>query len=953
MKVGGFGYVAGMVSMTPDVSDDHAFGVLWGKSNANNSVNLLLQHLLDTAAVAELMWDRFLAPVVRNAIDACCGGQGRSLFALVCGLHDVGKASPAFQAKVPELAEAVRAAGLSWRPLDGHARNWHHTLAGAHILSRVLRDLGWPAGAISWVVPLVSGHHGVIPAAGAHRMPAQRGNAQGGSRWEAVQDALVFRVASELGIELAEVAPFLVPRRGVQLAVSGAVIMADWIASADRQFGGVADLARVSMAGARERAIRGWDQLQLRGGWDPAALRPEQDLVLARFGRSARPAQLDAIGLASEIPTPGLVVLEAPMGEGKTEAALAAVEVLAGRFGADGVFVGMPTQATSDPMFSRVRQWAGALEPGIPVGLLHGKRQFNREWRQLQQQVGFHGIDEFGCDDRFGLSDQGTAGAGSQLVPAEWFLGRKRGLLSALTVGTVDQLLYAATRTRHVMVRHAGLAGRVVVLDEVHAYDVYMAQFLFEALRWLGDTGVPVVLLSATLPPTLRAELVRAYLQGALTERDVDLGGLPVSAGYPSALSACVVNRRPHFAQLTSRPWRPSVPVAVEVLAEEPTEALGVVVAALSDALRDGGCALVVRNTVRRAQETYAAVRAEFGADAVLLHARLTVGERADRTERILELLGPPGRAEGASRPGRLVVVATQLAEQSFDVDVDLLVTDVAPIDLLLQRVGRLHRHDRPAVDRPAPVRTPRVLVTGMAPDAAGGPPRFPRGSERVYGEYLLLRAAACVLDVRGGPGWSVPADVPDLVARGYGVDCSELPELWQDRAAAAQAEAAAQRAGREAAARQFVLAGEDELGRPTLAGLHERSVSETEDDDVAAAVRDGDESIEVVLVRRTPGGYLTLTGRALGPQGAAAVSDNDVLDEVARCAVRLPAHPQITEAAKTTLRPLAGWSGDPWLARARALELDDEHTTELGGYRLTYCPERGLLDEHLTARAR
>lgn len=944
--------------MTPLVSDDQVLGALWGKSNANGLMNLLLQHLLDTAAVAELMWDRFLAPAITNEIDACCGGQGRSLFALVCGLHDVGKASPAFQAKDPKLAEAVRAAGLGWKRLDGKATGWHHTLAGAHILSRVLLAAGWSAEAVAWVVPLVAGHHGVIPAAGAHCKPPQRGNAQGCGSWVTAQDALVYRIASELGIDLVEAAPSRAPRRGVQLAVSGAVIMADWIASTDRQFGGVPDLEQVSMAGARERAGRGWTELRLRGGWDPAALTIHPDQVQARFGRSARAAQLDAIRLAAEMSAPGLLVLEAPMGEGKTEAALAAVEVLAARFGADGLFMGMPTQATSDPMFSRVRRWVQTVAPDVPVGLLHGKRQFNPEWKKLQKKVAFHGVDEFGCDDQYGMSaHRSAASAGTQLVPAEWFLGRKRGLLSALSVGTIDQLLYAATRTRHVMLRHTGLAGRVVVLDEVHAYDVYMAQFLFEALRWLGDTGVPVVVLSATLPPALRADLVRAYLQGALTERDADLSALPAAAGYPNALSACVLDGRQCFAQYSSPPWRPSVPVAVEVLAEEPTEGPEVVVAALTDALRDGGCALVVRNTVRRAQETYAAVRTQFGTDAVLLHARLTVGERADRTKRVLDWLGPPDQEDAADRPQRLVVVATQLAEQSFDVDVDLLVTDVAPIDLLLQRTGRLHRHDRSATDRPPRVRAPRLLVVGMAPDEPG-PPRFPGGSVQVYGEYLLLRSAALVLGIAGEQGWSVPADVPDLVAWGYSADLTELPQLWQARATEALSVWRADRAQREAKAKQFLLAGDelvgkDRLGRLTLAGLHERSVAEADDDDVAAAVRDGDESIEVVLVCRDGGGYSTLSGRDLGPDGAAAVSDEDVLEEVARCAVRLPAYQQITEAAKTLLRPLAGWTGNPWLARARALELDDTLSAELGGYRLTYSLDRGLLDERLTGRTR
>ncbi|MGH3833074.1 MAG: CRISPR-associated endonuclease Cas3'' [Pseudonocardiaceae bacterium] len=160
--------------MDPSNAENEALSVLWGKSNAHGSMNLLLQHLLDTAAVAELMWDRFLAPVIKNKIDACCEGRGRSFFALVCGLHDVGKASPAFQAKAPALAEPVRAAGLSWRNLDRCAKGWHHTLAGAHILSRVLPAAGWSAEAVEWVVPLVAGHHGVILGAGVFRCGPRR-----------------------------------------------------------------------------------------------------------------------------------------------------------------------------------------------------------------------------------------------------------------------------------------------------------------------------------------------------------------------------------------------------------------------------------------------------------------------------------------------------------------------------------------------------------------------------------------------------------------------------------------------------------------------------------------------------------------------------------------------------------------------------------------------------------
>lgn len=921
--------------------------VLWGKSNAGGSVNLLLQHLLDAAAVAELMWDHFLSPGLKARIDECCGGRGRSLFALLCALHDVGKASPAFQAKDPLLAARVQGAGLTWRELDRNSRKWHHTLAGAVVVRRVLRTAGWSRAAVRWVWPLVAGHHGVVP--GEHKLvdPPGRGNAQGTGRWELVQDELVHRVAVELGLDLRAVAPSQVPRRGVQLALAGAIIMADWIASDGSHFPGVAALADVSMERARERAARAWKALSLRGGWSPSSLPVFEDPVAARFGKPARAMQLEAVRLAEQMPAPGLLIVEAPMGEGKTEAALTAVEVLARRFGADGIYVGMPTQATSDPMFTRVCEWASLVESGLPVGLLHGKRRFNREWQEIlaQRDIRVEGVDEFGCDDAYGASrsQDGTRSATETVAPAEWLLGRNRGLLIPLTVGTVDQLLHAATRTRHVMLRHAGLAGRVVVLDEVHAYDVYMAQFLFEALRWLADMQVPVVLLSATLPSSMREGLVRAYLQGACGSREVDLSGLPAVDGYPSVLSACVVDGEPRFAVGHSAPWRESVPVRVQVLDEPVDGGPEPVVELLQEALRDGGCALVVRNTVGRAQRTYAAVKAVFGEDAVLLHARLAMGERVDRTERVLDLLGPPDRKGKPARPPRLVVVATQLAEQSFDVDVDLLVTDLAPIDLMLQRIGRLHRHAR-TVPRPAGVRTPRVVVTGLR-RRPNGPPVFPLGSSYVYGDHMLLRTAGLVLDAADGRGWSVPAQVPALVAAGYG-DACVVPAEWSDAARDAEAEWTAEGARRQAAAEAFLLAGPDELGAPTLAGLHDRSTAELPTEDaVAAVVRDGEPSVEVVLVRRDRGRYQTLDGHSLGPTGE-AVSEPEVAEHVLQSTVRLPARRELTRAAEQELRPLPGWGGDPWLSRTPALVLDEAMSARLGGRLLAYDTDLGLVDQ-------
>jgi CRISPR-associated endonuclease/helicase Cas3 len=921
-----------------------AIGFLWGKSNPQGVMNLLVQHLLDTAAVAELIWDRYLAANIKEHLDACCNGRGRAFFSLLCGLHDIGKATPAFQCKADDLAQRVRSVGLTWRRLDAESKRWHHSCAGAVILQSVLREEGWHEEAISWVWPMVAGHHGLIPERSIFSTAGRLRDAQGRRDvWGPTQAALVRVIADELNMELSKIVPSHAPRRAVQLALSGAVIMADWIASGSH-FGGIDEIRCTGMAIARDRAAKAWASLELRGGWGGSSYQPVPDLVVARFGKSARPLQIEAIQLAEQMPAPGLLFIEAPMGEGKTEAALAAVEVLGRRFGCDGVFVGMPTQATSDPMFDRMLRWAGKVQQGLPVGLLHGKRMFNPKWQELQEKVHFAGIDELGCYDDFEMAGTGTWKRQEQ-APAEWFLGPKRGMLMPITVGTIDNLLHAATRTKHVMLRHAGLVGRVVILDEIHAYDVYMSQFLCEALRWLADAGIPVILLSATLPPEQRDSLTRAYLQGVRGRREINMPSMAVATGYPILRAVTAAEDGSWPAPRTPPSWRPSVPVGVRVHDEAPDEGPDNVARLVDEELRDGGCALVIRNTVGRAQQTYAALKDRLGADQViLLHGRLTIGERAARTQRVLGLLGPPDADNPVKRPDRLVVVATQLAEQSFDVDADLLVTDLAPIDLLLQRIGRIHRHERGADARPARLSKPQVIVAGLKTNPAG-PPTFSPGSRYVYGRHLLLRAAALVLEAAAGKGWDVPAQVPELVARGYGRD-DITPAQWQEAASRAHGEWEASQQRRRGDAASFLLSGEDQLGAPTLEGLHGRATGELRDDDaVAAVVRDGPETVEVVLVRRVGERYLTLSGRDMGPNGD-GVSDTQISGEVVGSALRLPPQPAVTEAAKVELGPLPGWENNAWLRRARALPLDEKGFVDLGGYRLTYDTEVGLLSK-------
>ena len=179
------------------------------------------------------------------------------------------------------------------------------------------------------------------------------------------------------------------------------------------------------------------------------------------------------------------------------------------------MFFGLPTQATSNGIFSRVREWLDHIEGEKSIRLIHGKAQLNDEFSSLPKSRNIHGGDEVGVN--------------------EWFAGRKVSILDDFTVGTVDQILLAALKQKHLMLRHLGLSNKVVVIDEVHAYDAYMSVFLYRALRWLGAYKVPVVILSATLPISKRNALLEAYMIGAELgyDRLPKPEGFEINEAYP------------------------------------------------------------------------------------------------------------------------------------------------------------------------------------------------------------------------------------------------------------------------------------------------------------------------------------------------------------------------------------------------------------------------------------
>lgn len=931
---------------------DNAWSV-WGKTHRDSGAWLpLVVHLEDTAAVAEHLWDTWLPPIVRRRISAALGGEdalGRALLTWLGATHDVAKAAPAFAVKaravgMDHLLGAMARHGLTCGnvPRD---EQYHHGVMGQLTVQEWLTErFGLERPLATSVAVVVGGHHGIPPTTGALQAIGPSGPRRtpsygwGGQAWVDVRTEILDTMGRRFGVAEVVKAMTVHSPKGlpvtVQVDLSAALIVADWLASDDQRF---------PYAGLDDRTTRLAEALaaiDLPPPWRPAEVASGDigDMFAARFphlaGRSPRPAQLALARACLAIEDAPLLILEASMGGGKTEAAELAAEVLAAKFGAGGTFIALPTMATSDAMFARVLAWLRVLpgETDASVHLAHSKAGLNEDYAALVKasRARFNAV-----------YDEDDDGRGAAPIVASWLQGRKRGVLADHVIGTIDQVLFGGLQTRHLALRHLALSGKVVVVDEVHAADDYMRAYLCTVLEWLGAYGTPVVLLSATLPPAQRRQLVAAYVGGRRGSRSAADVLVPDPTTYP-CLTVATDEVRTIPIEETAAP----VSVSLALIPDD----LGVLVGRLQEELAEGGCVAVIRNTVGRAQATYEALHAVFGDDVVLVHSRF-IGPDRMRLEASLRARLGPGDS-GVERPHRLVVVGTQVLEQSLDIDVDLMVSDIAPADLILQRIGRLHRHQR---RRPPCLSRPRLLITGMSWADRDQVPVFDPGCTSVYGAYRLLRAAHVLRPHLAGTPIVLPADIPRMVAAAYDDDVTPPPamaEAWQVARRTHDHEVS------ESLGRAGTFRIKPVVDTKRLVDWLTTPVPAESDDmerQGRAQVRDTEDSLEVVLAYRGEDGLLhVMPGQH--PYADAVLPivldphDHGAPRAAAACTVRLPrslSGPGLINRVIAELEDapgIAGWQQNPWLCGQLVLALGPDLEAQLAGHLVRYDRRLGLI---------
>lgn len=621
---------------------------LWAKSDpAGDRWHSLPFHLIDVGEMAGALWD--LLPENSKAIPIRSFGDSetaRRVAMFLAASHDVGKANRYFQAKDPRQQERLADLGV----VNTREPKKHGQATSALLCPWIVSVWGWHLRSASSVAFAIGGHHGVFldepNSAVAGRLDLRNGYVP------SVSTAVLGAIAELYGVNKAIPEPLGLNPLLAWLA--GFVSVADWLGSHESLVTWrtkPCELAKyakeLSEKSASFLAEISWDSPHASA---PLAI---SDLIPP----GAHPNDLQAIAAAIGESDFGLAIVEAPTGEGKTEAAFALNEF--SRSTGAGLYFALPTMATANGIFERVETYLKKATgmPDVEARLLH-----SQGWLYRQD---FEGVPNSGQNEGLETGE-------------DWFAGNKRGLLAPYGVGTIDQCLIGALKARHGFVRLFALAGKTIIVDEVHAYDVYMSDLLMRLIGWLRSLGCRVILLSATLPASRRAELFAAW--GAAE---------PTGAEYP-----CITWVDPHGETRTRRlevASRKSVRFELLPSSSEKSWKVGAF-KALQLAEQTGGLVALIFNTVKDAQlafsELVAIANPAVGID--LFHARFTVGDRKQIEQSVLSTYGKHGE-RGQTR----VLIATQVVEQSLDLDFDHMISALAPIDLLIQRAGRLHRHSR------------------------------------------------------------------------------------------------------------------------------------------------------------------------------------------------------------------------------------------------------------------
>jgi CRISPR-associated endonuclease/helicase Cas3 len=721
---------------------------LWGKTKEDGNAYPLICHMIDCSAVVRewLKNDTIFLDVFVNNIGIDIGkNELINLLLWIVAMHDIGKATVCFQNKVPFLAKKADI-------FDENRTNlpFNHGLFGAYLFSlyyeikeakewnKEYEDIEYKiysglnnlkeifsffekTNTANIIVDLLKAscwHHGNIFNSNEINNGFQNESERSVTykRTAFLRDDLIGKLSEFFHIKQIKMEPRTKYHPSLLKSFAGFVSVCDWIASGDQIFNGsynedIEKHYEESCLKAKEAFIKlGLINVKKEMG--------KKDFAQF-FNLPQRGIQSEVENIINKTENIDLLIIEAPTGEGKTEAALYSHY----RLGNKGLYFALPSQATANQMFGRIEKfYKDQIKEEIPIILSHGMAWLNKDYnkrkkerKKLEKNSGYNSLNE-------------------------WFYTRKKTLLAPVGVGTVDQAMLSVLKTKHYFVKLFALTGKTLIIDEVHAYDFFMIPIIRRLLEWCKFLRIQVILLSATLPEIMKKELISGYLGNECRSENIIL-----KKDYP-LISAISKN---DIQQYPVESTRKTEKIKIKLYKYDGD--IKEIITNIEERLSNGGNILWICNTVKRSQKVYDQLKKHFG-DSLsikLFHSRFTFSDRNETEKTITILYGKD--AESAQRPYRSIIVSTQVVEQSLDVDFDYLITDIAPIDLLLQRFGRMHRHDRQ--ERPEGFKNPECLILISDSEIKGPvkgkakwkPAEDLKGFAEVYDPLVIYRTIKCL----------------------------------------------------------------------------------------------------------------------------------------------------------------------------------------------------------------
>lgn len=672
---------------------------IWAKTSPKKS---LINHMLETGIVAGCLTDTngIYHPVL-NRLSEITGFDSDTLLAkivFICAIHDIGKIHPTFQGRDEKTLEILKQEGLNQVSFDTRFR---HEQYGANIFNRLSVDDADMKNSdiISQIIRM---HHQKEQKKNSDIDIIKIDDKEKAKKWRHIQNEIYDYVKNIFRFDNLNLINKNISKSKlfvVQNAILGIMITSDWIASNsyvfdNQQYKNVDEF----LESRKTQALRflnneGLIRQQI----------PVMQNFMSAFGFNGRPVQNDVEKIVHKNDIKCMLI-ESDCGSGKTEAALYAAAVLGNRSGLSGIYMGLPTGVSAEAIQNRVDEFLTS----------HGMRNtklYTSKSMLLREP---------------------------DKKPIWTDISRQR-LLASSAVGTVDQVMTAARLVRFESVRMDGLASKVLIIDEIHAYDAYMLAVIKDLLKICGELGVPVIMLSATLPISTKNDLL-----GVLCDGDIELHN-----GYPM-ISYVTKDGKTH--EHVSHQYMPDKKISCEllpILNDNDKIARYAV-----DAVKDGGCECVIMNTVADAICVYDKIKKNKKNDCkiILYHSRMTINARDETSQKILAMCGK----DRTKRPERVIIVGTQVLEQSLDVDVDYMITAICPIDLLFQRIGRYHRHGDAGTIREHVVVANTVQVLIPSDLSSYG------GTEYVY-EKCYLDATIDAINEHNGH-LLIPSGMPDMI---------------------------------------------------------------------------------------------------------------------------------------------------------------------------------------------